>query len=144
MGMHVPSSGGKERVQPEINMTPLIDVVLVLLIVFMVITPMLRKQFTVQLPKQEKQESPPSAADDTEPPLVVRVDDDGQVHINDQIIPMDGFADKLRRVFAARDDQTVFFDAADDAPYGVAVEILDQARAAGAVYIAILTKRPAS
>ena len=105
----------KAPVKPAMNVTPLVDVVLVLLIIFMIITPLMTKQFYVHLPKQEEK------AVET---------------------PSDQLVGRLRRVFAARNDHVLFFDAHDDAPYGPAVEALDKAREGGAVTIAILTRRP--
>lgn len=132
----------KEGLSPNMNVTPLIDVVLVLLIVFMVITPMLKKTFFVQLPKQEEKELPQNQPEDAEPPVVLAVNEKGEGELNGIYVPLEDFVEKLRRVFAARDDHTVFFDAHDDAPYGAALQYLDRAREAGAVNIAILTKRP--
>lgn len=132
----------KKSVLPVMNVTPLIDVVLVLLIVFMVITPMLKKTFFVQLPKQEEKEVPQDQPDDGEPPVVLSINDKGEGELNGTVVPLDEFIEKLRRVYAARDDHTIFFDAHDDAPYGISVQYLDRAREAGAINIAILTKRP--
>lgn len=132
-------SGG--NVVPSMNVTPLIDIVLVLLIVFMVITPMLAKQFYVHLPKQDKDkvETPP---DPGSQPLVLSLTADGIVKLNDTEVPLSELVMKLRRVFAARDDHMLFFDAHEDAPYGLAVQLLDKARDGGAVTISILTERP--
>ena len=68
-------AGGKKAVAPQMNVTPLVDVVLVLLIIFMVVTPLLSKNFWVHLPKQEKEEVTARAARSTipTPPLVLRV-----------------------------------------------------------------------
>ncbi len=122
------------------NVTPLVDVVLVLLIIFMVVTPLLTKQFWVHTPKQEKEEvkrrscgrirsrrsSCGSAAERT-------------VTVNGADVALDELAQRLKRMFAARDDHILFFDAADDVDYGFAVEVMDQAREGGAVTIAALT-----
>lgn len=124
------------------NVTPLVDVVLVLLIIFMVVTPMLSKQFYVHLPKQEKNEDTVLEQDPTKQALLLRVDERGKVSLNGFEVDDSVLVDKLRRVLAARSDHTVFFDAADSAAYGRAVELLDKARAGGAVTLSILVKRP--
>ncbi len=140
MAMTVGAGAGGKAVAPQMNVTPLVDVVLVLLIIFMVITPLLSKNFWVHLPKQEKEEvTPEQLAQDPEPPLVLRVGAERTLQVNGSDVTLDELADRLRRMFAARDDHILFFDAADDAGYGFAVEALDKAREGGAVTIAPLT-----
>ena len=139
MAMTVGSSDGKS-VAPQMNVTPLVDIVLVLLIIFMVITPLLSKNFWVHLPKQQKEEITPEQLDkDPDPPLVLRVAADRKLQVNGSDVSIDELSDRLKRMFAARDDHILFFDAADDANYGFAVEALDKAREGGAVTIAPLT-----
>ena len=133
--------GGQGRgVAPQMNVTPLVDVVLVLLIIFMVVTPLLTKQFWVHTPKQEKEEvTPEQANQDPTPPLVLRVAADRAVTVNGTPDDVAELVERLRRMFAAREDHILFFDAADDAPYGFTVEVMDKAREGGAVTIAALT-----
>jgi len=142
MAMQVGSAGGKGPA-PQMNVTPLVDVVLVLLIIFMVITPLLSKQFWVHTPKQEKEEVKPEDVDPT-PPLVLHVGANRAITVNGTDVAFDEIPDRLRRMFAARDDHVLFFDAADDAEYGFAVEVMDRAREGGAVTIAALTSALAS
>ncbi len=144
MGMDLGGPRGKKkgRARPEMNVTPLVDVVLVLLIIFMVITPMLTKQFWIFLPDRNQTEQPPAA--DAEPPLVVSVDGSGVIRVNTDVVTLDGLPTKLRRVLAARTNRAVFFDAADDAPFDKAMEALDKARAGGASTIAVSTERLAN
>jgi len=132
-------SGTAKTAAPEMNVTPLVDVVLVLLIIFMVITPLLSKNFWVHTPKQEKQEVENKDPDPT-PPLVLRVGPGRTISVNGVEMPLETLAERLRRMFAARDDHILFFDAADDAEYGFAVEVMDRAREGGAVTIAALTE----
>jgi biopolymer transport protein ExbD len=139
MGMSLGSDDGA-RVTPQMNVTPLVDVVLVLLIIFMVITPLLTKNFWVHTPKQEKEEVERQQLEqDPMPPLVLRVEGNRTINVNGTEVPMPELAGRLKRMFAARDDHILFFDAADGAPYGFAVEVMDQAREGGAVTIAALT-----
>jgi biopolymer transport protein ExbD len=132
--------GGHGRgVAPQMNVTPLVDVVLVLLIIFMVITPLLSKQFWVHVPKQEKEEvKREELQPDPTPPLVLRVGAGRRVSVNGTDVPAEELAPRLKRMFAARDDHVLFFDAADDAEYGFTVEVMDRAREGGAVTIATL------
>ena len=139
MAMNLGTGKGK-GVAPAMNVTPLVDVVLVLLIIFMVITPLLSKNFWVHLPKHQKEEvTPEQLSQEPDPPLVLRVAADRKVQVNGADVPIEELAERLRRMFAARDDHILFFDATDDANYGFAVEALDKAREGGAVTIAPLT-----
>ena len=132
-------SGGRD-VAPQMNVTPLVDIVLVLLIIFMVITPLLQKNFWLHLPKQEKEEvTPQQLQEDPTPPLVLHVGAGRTIQVNGTDVGLEDLSDRLRRMFAARDDHVLFFDAADDAEYGFTVQVMDQARAGGAVTIAALT-----
>jgi biopolymer transport protein TolR len=95
----------------------------------------------VHLPKQEKEEvTPEELQKDPEPPLVLRVGPNRTIQVNGVDLAFEELSGRLKRMFAARDDHILFFDAADDANYGFAVEVLDQAREGGAVTIAPLTK----
>src|SRR5262249_25674060 len=78
-------------------------------------------------------------AQDPEPPLVLRVESDRRVIVNGAEIPLDELSGRLARMFAAREDHVLFFDAADDAEYGYAVEVMDRAREGGAGTTAALT-----
>jgi biopolymer transport protein TolR len=139
MAMQV-GTGNAKGVTPSMNVTPLVDVVLVLLIIFMVVTPLLTKQFWVHTPKQEKEEvTPEQANQDPTPPLVLHVGADRAVSVNGTPVEVAELAERLKRMFAAREDHILFFDAADDAPYGFTVEVMDKAREGGAVTIAALT-----
>ncbi len=129
------------------NVTPLVDVVLVLLIIFMMITPLLTKSFWVHVPKQEQEKeevTPEQLQEDPSPPLVLHVGAGRSIQVNGTDVGVDELAERLRRMFAARDDHVLFFDAADDAEYGFAVEVMDRAREGAAVTIAALTSALAS
>ncbi|MEW6268396.1 MAG: biopolymer transporter ExbD [Thermodesulfobacteriota bacterium] len=140
MAMNVGNANGR-TVAPAMNVTPLVDVVLVLLIIFMVITPLLTKKLWVHMPKQEKEEVTRQELEgDPDPPLVLHLAADGTIRVNDTVVPFDDLAARLRRFFAARDDHVLFFDADADAEYGRAVEVMDRAREGGAVTIATLTE----
>src|SRR4029077_12993171 len=132
---------GDSGVVPQMNVTPLVDVVLVLLIIFMVITPLLAKTFWIHTPKQEKEEvEAREMQEDPTPPLVLRVGADRAVQLNGTTVGFEELPERLRRVFAARTDHVVFFDADDQAAYGFVVQVMDQAREGGAVTIAAVTE----
>lgn len=140
MAMNVGNANGKGGVAPSMNVTPLVDVVLVLLIIFMVITPLLTKKFWVHTPKQEKEEvTKQELQQDPDPPLVLRVGTGRTITVNGTDVAFEELSDRLKRMFAAREDHVLFFDADDQAEYGFAVEVMDRAREGGAVTIATLT-----
>ncbi|MFY2556382.1 ExbD/TolR family protein [Corallococcus terminator] len=122
--------GGKAGgLRPTMNVTPLVDVVLVLLIIFMVVTPLLTKQMWMTVPaKSDKQEEPPPPPPDALPPVVLTVDRAGVLRINREEVPREQVVARLQRMLNARPDKIVFFDAGDDVPYGAAMEVLDLAR----------------
>src|SRR6266481_8460874 len=132
---------GDNAIGPQMSVTPLVDVVLVLLIIFMVITPLLAKTFWIHTPKQEKEEvDAREVQQDPTPPLVLRVGADRTLQLNGSTVGFEELPERLRRVFAARTDHIVFFDADDQAAYGFVVQVIDQAREGGAVTIAALTE----
>ena len=124
------------------NVTPLVDVVLVLLIIFMVVTPLFTKQFWLRVP--EKNDSVEAAPSDAPLPVVLSVRVDGRVQINREDVPQADLKDRLRRIFAARRDHVLFFDADDGVPFGRSMEVLDLARGGGALTIAVLTEQGGS
>ena len=132
---------GDDAVVPKMNVTPLVDIVLVLLIIFMVITPLLAKTFWIHTPRQEREEvDARKLREDPMPPLVLRLGADGSLQLNGTSVTDDELPARLRRVFAARTDHVLFFDADDRATYGLVVQVMDRAREGGAVTIAALTE----
>jgi biopolymer transport protein ExbD/biopolymer transport protein TolR len=141
MAMTMGTGNRRGGVAPVMNVTPLVDVVLVLLILFMVLTPMMNKKFWIHTPKQEKKEVEPEQLNQNPtPPLVLRVTADRTISVNSTTLTYEELPGRLRRMFAAREDHVLFIDIDDDLPYAFAVDVLDQARAGGAVTIAALTK----
>ena len=140
--MAIQLDSGKEgrRIRPSMNVTPLVDVVLVLLIIFMIMTQTMARVMSVHVPTPSTATAPEEPDPDEELQVVLTVMADGAIRLNQEEIADRDLPDKLRRVFAARDDQTLFFDAEGDAPYGRAVEVLDLARGTGLATIAVLTE----
>ena len=127
------------RPNSDINVTPLVDVVLVLLIIFMVVTPLLDKMLRVRVPdaEQTEQYEQPQATQ-----IVASVRKDGHILINNEEVDDDAYVGRLRRVLAARapGDRLVFFSAEDDALYQRLVVALDGARQAGAEIMTMTTE----
>jgi biopolymer transport protein ExbD len=139
MGVELESGGGSKRVKPVMNITPLVDVVLVLLIIFMVVTPLLTKQLWLNVPPKVEEEQPPPPPG-TLPPLVLTVEKDGVTKVNGEVIPLAELASRLVRMLNARPDKIVFFDAASSMPYGEALEVMDLVRGGGVETLAVLAE----
>jgi len=142
MGMNLGGGGGKKnQPTPDVNVTPLVDVTLVVLIIFMVMTPMMTKTFWLNLPNKpdEKAEKTPPPQLKNQP-LVMTVDKAGVIRINKTVVTGDELGARLPRMLAAQRKKVLYFDAHDEVAYGRASEVMDLSRAAGARSIAILTK----
>jgi biopolymer transport protein ExbD len=122
--------------QGEINVTPLIDVVLVLLIIFMVVTPLVEKELAVWLPIERRTSL---QSDVTETQLAVHVADTGELAINDRAVARAGYVSELREILARRPSaqRVVFVVASDGASYPSLVAALDGAKQAGALTVGL-------
>jgi biopolymer transport protein ExbD len=125
----------------DINVTPLVDVVLVMLIIFMVVTPLLEKDIQVRVPDTEIEQTP-----DLIPPdqLVVRVNAAGDLKINTESVPADRFVERLKAILEGKkpDDKVVFVSADEQTNYGTLVRVLDGAKQAGADTLGMATDLP--
>jgi biopolymer transport protein ExbD len=140
MGMNVGGSGKKGQPTPDVNVTPLVDVTLVVLIIFMVMTPLMTKTFWLNLPdKPEERAEKPKPQEKVEP-LVMTVDSEGTIRVNKTVLQKEEIVSRLPRMLAGQSQKVLYFDAHDHVPYGTASEAMDLSRAAGARSIAILTK----
>lgn len=120
----------------SINVTPLADVMLVLLIIFMVVTPMMGSGVEVQVPEAEHSTEHP----DNEDTLVVSLKSDGSLHLNAELIPETELLPTLTSTFAGRADKTLFLQASEVLDYGYVLEMMDRCRQAGASEVALITR----
>jgi biopolymer transport protein ExbD len=120
-------------------MTPLVDVVLVLLIIFMVLTPLLEKDITVRVPQVEKLTDPSIIPPDQ---LIVAISADGELSINNQKVPESEYVGRLQRLLESKasGDKVVFFTPDEKANYGKVVMALDGAKQAGAETLGMTTE----
>ncbi|WP_375756118.1 ExbD/TolR family protein [Corallococcus exercitus] len=136
-----PQSG----LQSDINVTPLVDVVLVLLIIFMVVTPLMRGELLLQLPSQEPAtaEAPPSPSKELAPGLV-RLTADGTLLLEGQPVSEADYVPRLRAFLEARPQgqRGLFFQPDARAPYARLIRALDDAKAAGAEALALSVQNP--
>ena len=119
----------------EINVTPFVDVMLVLLVIFMVTAPMLEQGIDVDLPETTTQ-----PLQMREEPLILSVKKDGTYHLARQAIPLEELQPKLAAIFAGTDEREIYLRADKDAPYGTVVKAMAAARLAGAKTVGIVTE----
>ena len=131
--------GGKKKgPKGDINVTPLIDVVLVLLIIFMVLTPSMLKHLTAIVPKTEDDQN--ASQSPAKAPIIVEYTSKRELSVNTEPVAPAALADKLTERLRSDQRKVVFFRADDEAPYGEVVKFMDIARGAGAQTLAIVTK----
>jgi biopolymer transport protein ExbD/biopolymer transport protein TolR len=134
-------SGGGERgqVTSEINVTPMADVMLVLLIIFMVVTPMLQKGISVELANTANPLDMKEA--DREDAVLVAVTRDGIFYLGQDRVDIDDLASRVNDLLTGRLDKTVFVRSDRRAKYGAVVQVVDSIRAAGVDKVGLLTER---
>jgi len=125
------------KVNSDINVTPMVDVMLVLLIIFMVITPMLQKGVSVDMPKVNN--PTPMADADKEDALLVSIMRDGTVYFSTDKINVDSLTGKVKDRLTNRTDKRVYVKADARAHFGSVVQVVDAVRAAGVDDLGLLT-----
>ena len=119
----------------DINVTPLVDVMLVLLIIFMITAPMLHQGIEVNLPQSSASPMPVRQED----PLVLSINSKGLVYLDEQPVHETQLVEKLQGLMAARDDDSVFLKGDKDVPYGKVVEVLDILYRGGITRVGMVT-----
>jgi biopolymer transport protein TolR len=135
---------GTKRPVTDINVTPLIDVVLVLLIIFMVMTPLAEKQMFMRVPEYEppNQVVPPDAVPPDQTVMTLKAD--GRVLLNRQDKTIDEAMAYLHTAYEGRPSKVLFFNAEDAVKYDLAVKVLDLAHQAGVNTIGMMTDVPSA
>ncbi len=129
-------SGGEDEIVAEINVTPLTDIFLVLLIIFMVTTTIVQNEGkNIDLPEGESSEETPQG-------VTVSVDADGRLQVNDRVVSEDDLFPALERAIEGAEQKIVVLRGDKNILFGEAVNILDLAQKAGAQGISIATVRP--
>ncbi|MGH9367932.1 MAG: ExbD/TolR family protein [Thermoanaerobaculia bacterium] len=131
MGM---AAGGIGDYKSDINITPLVDVVLVLLIIFMVITPLLQMGYEVKVPPKAQVDNPAINPDQ----LIVSLTPQNRIFLNKQELTAPQLVTQLSTILKNRRDKTVFFSGDDSATYGDVARVMDLCRNAGATNLGIV------
>jgi biopolymer transport protein TolR len=121
----------------EINVTPLVDVMLVLLIIFMVTAPMLSMGIDVNLPRVKSK-----SLDIAEEKLVLTISDSREIYLNKNKLPLEELTSKLTAIFSNRIDREIFLRADKNVPYGFVVEVMSEVRKAGVDKLGMITEPP--
>jgi biopolymer transport protein TolR len=137
MSIVVRNEGAK--VNSNINVTPMCDVMLVLLIIFMVITPMLQKGQQVQMVKAENAQTMPDA--DKEDAVLIAVTRDNKVYLGTDALDPDQLGPKVRDLLENRSDKRIYVRADTRARYGTITEVVDNVRTAGVDDVGLLTEQ---
>jgi biopolymer transport protein TolR len=128
--------GGSSGLRCEINVTPLVDVMLVLLVIFMVVTPMLRLELPVDLPETKS-----GTAAEQANQVILTAGSDGALVLNGEPVARDSLETRIRETFAQRDERILFLEADRGLAYATVVDLMDVCRTAGVERIGVLTRK---
>ncbi len=123
-----------DRLMSDINVTPFVDVMLVLLIIFMVTAPMMVQGVDVALPEATSK----PLESETEP-LIITIDKNNAIYINDYEVSLGFLQEKLVKVLEGRTDREVYFRADKDIAYGIVVQVISEIKAAGVEKLGMVT-----
>jgi len=129
------AAGGAGEYKSDINITPLVDVVLVLLIIFMVITPLLQMGYDVKVPPRTNQPNPGPPPTDL---LIVSLTPQNKIFLNKEEVTPQVLSLRLTEILKNRSNKTIFFSGDDASNYGEVMNVMDRCRSAGAKNIGIV------
>jgi len=130
--------GAKGGIKSDINVTPLVDVMLVLLIIMMIVAPMLQQGVTLTLPMATHTEDKPDTQDQT----VVSVDKDSKLYVNSLQVSEADVAARIESALEGKKEHVVYLKGDVDAPYGAVMKAMDALRAAQVDTVGLITERP--
>ncbi len=130
------TSGGKHsELMSDINVTPFVDVMLVLLVIFMVTAPMMIEGLNVDLP-----EASAKPLDSEKEHLIISINKQQQIFINDFEVSVESLRDKLLKILQGRTDRDVFLKADKSIPYGTVVQVMAEIKGAGVEQLGMITE----
>jgi biopolymer transport protein TolR len=127
-------AGNSGHLMSDINVTPFVDVMLVLLIIFMVTAPMMMQGVDVSLP-----EATAEPLESEKEHLIITIDTKNQVFINDFQVSVDGLGEKLKKILEGRSDREVFLKADKDISYGTVIQVMAEIKGAGVEKLGMVT-----
>ncbi len=133
------ASGGKKGLSCDINMTPMIDVLLVLIIIFMVITPLVPKGLEARVPQPPPPNQPPPPENDRT--VVVIIEKDKSMKINQESILFENLSKRLEDIFKTRAERVVFVKGDPDLEYQEVAKVIDVAKGVGIDQVGLMTKK---
>ncbi len=134
--MSMSVGGDQGGVKSDINVTPLVDVMLVLLIIMMIVAPMLQKGVNVRLPAAANSSDKPETQDQT----VLGIQADRSLYVNSTLVSMGDLRRKMEEALETKTQRIVFIKADIDAPYGTVMEAMDELRASGIEDMGLITE----
>ena len=135
--MSMDVGGAKGGLKADINVTPLVDVMLVLLIIVMLIAPMLQKGIDVNLPEAENTGDKPDTADQT----VVHIDRESKLYVNAKLVSEGDAITRLQAILETKADKIVYLKGDKDAPYSAIMKMMDALRGAGIETVGLITEK---
>ncbi len=133
--MEIGNRNNDRQIMSQINVTPFVDVMLVLLVIFMITAPMMQQGMQVNLPKTESK-----AMEVKDNPVIVSIDRSGRAFIEKEEIPQGQLKSRLAAMFSSRSKKEVFLKADRDVPYGEVVKAMSEIKGAGVERLGMLTE----